>query len=60
MMKMSQRKCCWPNRKQTKNPDTKKAHFTLKELSETFLDLESKKEKMLEADPNSERSMPFG
>lgn len=35
----------------------KKETYTLKELSETFLDMESTKDKMLEADPNLQRSM---
>lgn len=34
-----------------KNKQTKK-HFTLKKLSQTFLDMESTEDKMLEADSN--------
>lgn len=44
-MKMSQRKCCWQ----------KKLH--VKENQKIFRDIESAKNKMLEANPNLERSM---
>lgn len=38
-------------------PEDQSKNFTLKELSEIFHDIESLKDKMLEADPNLERNM---
>lgn len=45
-MKISQRKCF-------------DKYLTLKEFSEIFHDIESMKDKMVEADPNLEKSMMF-